>query len=263
VSRLETRLGVRLFVRSTRHIRLSDEGRLFYEQCEQALAQITQASRAITGQQAVPSGVLRISVPTTYAHHRLFALLPKFAAAYPQVQVEVSVANHNIDLVDEGFDLAIRLGEPQDSRLVARKLEDASLGVFAAPAYLKRAGVPKTLADLKNHDCIAFVLPSTGRAMPWLFTQNGQKVERSINGPVRVHDDVLGCVSHARAGGGLCQTYHFVASAALAAGELVEVLKSANKRSRPFYLLYPHNRHVSARVRVFVDFMLQAVKRID
>ncbi len=259
VGRLEARLGVRLFVRSTRQIRLTDDGRLYFEQCQQALAQIAEASRAVAGHQSAPSGVLRISVPTTYAHFRLFPLLPKFTALFPKVLIEISVSNRNIDFVEEGFDLAIRLGVPQDSRLVARKLEEASLGVFASPAYLQRKGLPKGLADLKQHDGIPFVLPSTGRVMPWLFRDGGEDVERSVAGPVKVHDDVLGCMNCARAGGGLVQIYHFIAAGAVKAGELIEVLRAHAGRSRPFSILYPHNRHLSSRVRAFVDFLIAGI----
>jgi DNA-binding transcriptional LysR family regulator len=256
VGRLESRLGVRLFVRTTRQIRLTDDGRLYYEQCQQALLQIAQASRVVAGHQAVPSGALRISAPTTYAHYRLFPMLPRFVAAYPKVQVEISVSNRNIDFVDEGFDLAIRLGTPQDSRLVARKLEDATLGVFASPGYLRDHGTPKNLADLKKHDCIQFVLPRTGRALPWLFREGGEDVERTPSGSVKVFDDVLGCFNQARAGGGLVQIYHFIASEAVRRGELVEVVKRCGGRARPFSVLYPQNRHMSARVRAFVDFLI-------
>lgn len=256
VGRLEARLGARLFVRSTRQIRLTDDGRSYYEQCEQALAQIEQAGRVVSGRQSEPSGTLRISVPTTYAHHRLFPLLPEFNAAFPKLKLEVSVSNRNIDFVEEGFDLAIRLGAPADSRLVARPIEEATLGVFAAPSYLKQRGTPATLADLRQHDCIPFVLPRTGRAVSWLFCEDGADIERAVDGPVRVLDDVLGCVSHARAGGGLCQIYHFIADAAVRNGELKEVLKPFGGRSRPFTILYPHNRHVAPRVRAFVDFVV-------
>jgi DNA-binding transcriptional LysR family regulator len=259
IGRLEVRLGVRLFVRTTRRVNLTDDGRLYFDQCAQALAQIAQAGRAVAGHQDVPAGVLRISLPTTYAHYRLLPLLPQFAQAFPKVQIDVSVSNRNIDFVEEGFDLAIRLGVPQDSRLVARKLEDASLGVFAAPAYLKQHGVPKTLADLKKHACVQFVLPSTGKPMPWLLREAGQDIERTFTGQVRVQDDVLGCVSYAKAGGGLVQIYHFIAKQAQAAGELTEVLRAHAGRSRPFSVLYPHNRHLSARVRAFVDFLVAHV----
>lgn len=256
VARLEARLGARLFVRSTRQIRLTDDGRSYHEQCEQALAQIEQAGRAVSGRQAEPSGTLRISVPTTYAHHRLFPLLPDFHAAHPKLKLEVSVSNRNIDFVEEGFDLAIRHGAQADSRLVARPLEEATLGVFASPAYLKRRGTPSHPDELRLHDCIPFVLPRTGRAMQWLFREDGVHTERPVDGPVRVLDDVLGCVNHARAGGGLCQIYHFIAADAVRDGELKEVLKPFGGRSRPFTILYPHNRHVAPRVRAFVDFVV-------
>jgi DNA-binding transcriptional LysR family regulator len=255
VARLEARLGARLFVRSTRQIRLTDDGRSYFEQCEQALAQIEQAGRVVSGRQSEPTGTLRISVPTTYAHHRLFPLLPAFNEAFPKLKLEVSVSNRNIDFVEEGFDLAIRLGTPADSRLVARPLEEASLGVFASPAYLKRRGTPATPADLRQHDCIPFVLPRTGRAVAWLFREDGADIERAVDGPVRVLDDVLGCVNQARAGGGLCQIYHFIADPAVRSGELKEVLQRYGGRSRPFTILYPHNRHVAPRVRAFVDFV--------
>jgi DNA-binding transcriptional LysR family regulator len=259
VGRLETRLGARLFVRTTRQIRLTDDGRLYYEQCLQALQQIAEASRAVAGHQVEPSGALRISAPTTYAHYRLFPMLPRFVAAYPKVHIEISVSNRNIDFVEEGFDLAIRLGTPQDSRLVARKLEDATLGVFASPRYLKDHGTPKNPGDLKKHDCIQFVLPSTGRPLPWLFREGGVDVERTLGGSVRVVDDVLGCFNHARAGGGLVQIYHFIASEAVRRGELVEVIKRSSGRARAFSVLYPQNRHMSTRVRAFVDFLISEV----
>jgi DNA-binding transcriptional LysR family regulator len=259
VGRLEGRLGVRLFVRTTRQIRLTDDGRVYYEQCQQGLLQIADAGRLVTGQQVVPVGALRISAPTTYAHYRLFPMLPRFVAAYPKVQIEISVSNRNIDFVEEGFDLAIRLGTPQDSRLVARKLEDATLGLFASPDYLKRHGTPKNLADLKKHDCIQFVLPSTGRPLAWLLREGGEDVERTLGGSVRVFDDVLGCFNHARAGGGVVQIYHFIAGEAVRRGELVEVVKRCGGRTRPFSVLYPQNRHMSARVRAFVDFLVSEV----
>lgn len=256
ISRLESRLDVRLFVRTTRQIRLTDDGEVYRTQCQQALEQIADAERAITGNQQAPSGVLRISVPTTYAHYRLLALLPKFSEAFPMIDIELDISNRNIDFVEDGYDLAIRLGEPRDSRVIARKLEDATVGVFASPAYLKRHGTPKSLEDLRKHDCIQFVLPSTGRPVPWIFRdKSGNDIDFTFHGRQRVHGDVLGCINLARAGGGVCQSYHFIATEALARGELVEVLRSAGGRSRPFSILYPQNRHMSARVRAFVDFV--------
>lgn len=259
VQRLEARLGVRLFARTTRQVRLTDDGRLYYEQCRQALAQLEEAQRALSGQRAEVRGLLRVSVPSTWGHYRLLPRLPEFLARHPQVSVDVHVSNRNVDFVEEGYDLAIRRGDPQDSRLVARVLEHATQGVFASPDYLRRRGVPRTLADLAHHDCLQFVLPSTGRPLPWYFMQDGREVEHRIDGRLRCLEDVVACLDLARAGAGLAQGYHFVAKADVASGALVEVLQPLRSRGWPFHVLYPQNRHLSARVRAFVDFLLQEV----
>lgn len=262
IARLEARLGVRLFNRTTRRVRLTDDGEQYRAQCQQALDQIAEAERAITGQQQSPKGILRISVGTVYGHHRLVPLLPAFMAAYPDVEVEINVSNRNIDFAAEGYDLAIRLGEPRNSGLVARKLEDASVGAFASPAYLARRGLPRTLADLASHDLIQFVLPSTGRPMPWVLrAPDGRAIDHVFKSRHRLHEDVLAGLNWAIAGGGLFQIYHFVAREALAAGSLVEVMQEMGGRTRPFYILYPRNRHLAARVRTFVDYLLREVRR--
>lgn len=256
IQRLEQRLGSRLFSRTTRTVRLTSEGELYRQACQQALEQIAEAERALSGQQQVPSGCLRISAGTLYANYRLLPLLPQFTAAYPQLELELSLSNRVVDIVDEGFDLAIRIGTPQDSRLIAHKLEDASVGVFATPDYLAQRGVPQTLADLPQHDCLQFVLPTTGRVMPWLFrAADGSELEYSSHSRLRLLDDAAGCISWGLAGGGLFQSYHFIAAPALARGELVEVLPAYAGRSRQFSIIYPQHRHVSARVRAFVAFM--------
>jgi len=263
ISRLEKRLGVKLFARTTRQIKLTDDGRLYYAQCSQALAQIREAERALSGQQRSPSGVLRISAPTTYAHYRLLPLLPQFAALYPALKIDLSISNRNVDFVDEGFDVAIRMGNLDDSGLIARKLEDATLGIFAAPAYLRAHGLPRELDELDRHACIQFILPSTGRAIPWRVKINGQEQDHSISGALSIREDVLACLSYATAGGGLCQIYHFIAQAALQRGELREVLPQYAGCTRPFSVVYPHNRHLAARVRAFVDFMVEQTRAVS
>lgn len=255
VARLEDRLGVRLFVRTTRRIRLTDSGRAYFEQCRQALAQLVDAEREITGDQAAPSGQLRISAPTPYAHHRLLPVLPAFRARYPGVEIEVHISNRNIDFAEEGYDLAIRGRQPVDSNLVARKLEDAELVLVASPAYLRAAGVPQALGDLSRHPCMQFELPSTGRKIPWLFHDGGMVREVVTTGPYTCSDDVLGIATLARHGAGLTQTYRFIVADDLARGELVELLPEHGGTSRPFYLLYPHARHLPLRVRTFVEFL--------
>ncbi len=261
VGRLEARLAVRLFVRSTRSMRLTAEGEIYRQQCQQALDQIADAERVITGQQQEVSGVLRISAPTTYAHYRLINLLPRFSKLYPKIDLDLSISNRNINFIEEGFDIAIRLGEPVDSQLVARRLEDAPLGIFGSPAYLKRAGKPKTLEQLRTHRLIQFVLPSTGRPLDWIIRNQQSDEAFSFKSQYRIYDDVLGCVTWARAGAGLTQIYDFIAEPYLKRGELVEVMPAFRGASRPFSILFPQNRHLPARVRVFVDFMTRELKR--
>lgn len=259
VSRLETRLGVRLFVRTTRQIRLTEGGRAYFEQCRQALAQLVEAEREVAGQQAAPAGLLRISMGTPYGHYRVLPLLPAFRARYPAVAVEVHLSNRNIDFASEGYDLSIRARVPADSSLIARKLEDAPLLVVAAPAYVQRAGAPATLEALAEHECIQFLLPSSGKPIPWSFRRDGKELELVTTGGYCCAEDLLGGVTLARSGAGLLQTYGFIVEEDLRRGSLVEVLQPFAGRSRPFSLLYPHGRHVSLRVRSFVDFLLEAL----
>ncbi|WP_079228701.1 LysR family transcriptional regulator [Pseudomonas putida] len=255
VARLEERLGVRLFVRTTRQMRLSDAGQAYYQQCRQALGQLVEAERQAMGGQAVPSGRLRISAPTPYAHHRLLPLLPAFRQRYPQVQVDVHVSNRNVDFAEEHFDLAIRGREPGDSRLVARRLENAELVVVAAPAYLARRGTPQVPQDLAGHECIQFELASTGRRPPWSFRIEGREIEMETQGGLTCLGDFLATATLVRHGGGLMQAHRFTVQDALARGELVEVLGEYGGTSRPFMLIYPQARHMPLRVRAFIDFL--------
>jgi len=261
ISRLEEHLGVRLFLRTTRAVKLTPEGELYWKECRVALEQIAEAERAITGAQTVPSGPLRISVSAAYGTFRLLPLMPKFTELYAQIDIEISISDKIIDFVEEGFDIAIRLGIPEDSRLVAFKLEDAMLGVFGTPGYLAKKGVPRDIDDLAAHDCIQYISPNTGRPLQWLFTdQQGVALEKPIISRMRVLNDALGAVAWVNAGGGLYQTYQFAVGESVRRGDLVEVLQEFGGRSRPFSILYPQNRHLSARVRAFVDFLRSAVK---
>jgi DNA-binding transcriptional LysR family regulator len=262
VGRLEDRLGIKLFRRTTRSMSLTDDGRLYFEQCRAAIAQIDDAEKNITGQQSEPRGLLRISAPSTYAHYRLLPRLADFKSRYPLIELDINIANRNIDFVDDGYDVAIRLGTPPDSRLIARKLEDARVGVYATPVYLKKHGHPKSLADLKDkraHTLVPFVLPSTGKALPWIFMQDGQQIELVPNSTVQVSEGPIGCVVLARSSMGLVQTFSWIADSYQS--EFVEVLKPFAGRTRPFYLLYPQNRHLSARVRALVDFLTATPKK--
>lgn len=256
VARLETRLGVRLLMRTTRQVRLTYAGERYYLQCRQALGQLIEAEREAAGVQQSPSGLVRMSLPTSYGHMRVLPLLPAFARRHPDIEVEVQLSNRNVDFTDERFDLAVRGRTPPDSSLIARKLEDAALVIAASPAYLRRQRRPRTIEDISAHECLPFVLPSSGQTVPWLLQVDGQVVEHLAQGRLRCADDILGPITLARAGAGLVQTYRFLIEDDLREGRLVEVLPQFAGASRPFSLLYPANRHMPLRVRVLIDFLV-------
>lgn len=257
IARLEQRFGARLFLRTTRSVRLTDSGRAYYEQCKQALVQLVEAERALNGEQQAPAGLVRLSLPTSYGHYRVLPLIAEFRAAHPGVQLELQLSNRNVDFTAEGFDIAVRGRNPPDSGLVARKLEDADLLMVASPDYLRRRGRPASLAELEGHECLHFALPSTGQIVPWLLRQDGVDAEHPLPGAIRCFDDIIGPVTLARHGAGIAQTYRFMVEADLAAGRLIEVLPEFAGASRPFSLLYPAARHMPRRLRVLIDFLIE------
>jgi DNA-binding transcriptional LysR family regulator len=259
VARLEKRLGNQLLRRTTRSLSLTDAGRVYVEQARAAFALFDNAERAMQGQGQALTGRVRLSVPTTYAHFRLPPLLQAFARQHPQVQVELNITNRNVDLVAEGFDLAIRLGRLPDSTLVARKLEAAPLRLVASPDYLRRAGTPHTLDELAQHACIAFVMPSTGRTSPWVFREGEADIDWTPRGGIEVSDDVLGVVSLAAQGMGICQSYDFIVRERIERGDLVELLPQLAGRTRDFSVIYAPHRGLSGGARALIDTMCAPV----
>lgn len=263
VNQLESQLGARLLARTTRRVRLTDAGLRYFEQCQQAINQLADAAREVSGEQLSPSGTVRISLPTSYGHFRVMPVLPEFSAQYPGIEFELQLTNRNINFEEEGFDLAIRGREQPDSALIARKLEDASLVVVASPDYLRTSGTPKAPDDLITHSCIRFILPRTGTPVPWIFISGESPFEIFPPGRFTCSEDILGPVTLARAGAGLVQTYRFLVEEDLEKGTLVEVLSGYAGASRPFSLLYPGNRHMPLRVKLFVDFLVAKFRGQD
>lgn len=255
ITRLESRVGSQLLRRTTRRIALTDAGRLYVEQARAAFSLIDDAERAVQGQDGELTGRVRLSVPTTYGHYRLPPLLQRFAARYPQVRIELNITNRNVDLVAEGFDLAIRLGGLPDSGLVAHRLEEGALHLVAAPVYVARAGLPRTLDDLHRHVCLPFVMPRTGRYAPWLFRDGERDVDWVPASAIEVSDDVLGVVSLAEHGMGICQSYEFIVRERIERGCLVELLPQLGGRTRPFSLIYAPHRRLSAPARALIDVL--------
>lgn len=255
VSRLETRLGRQLLQRTTRRVGLTEAGRVYLEQARSAFSLLDEAERDGQGQEGDLTGRVRMSVPTTYGHYRLPPLLARFSQHYPRVQVDLNITNRNVDLIAEGFDLAIRLGQMPDSGLVARKLEDAALLLVASPAYLHRMGTPQMLDDLHRHMCLPFILPRTGRIAPWVFREDERDVDWLPASTIETSDDVLGVVSLAEHGMGICQSYEFIVRDRIQRGQLVEVLPHLRGRSRPFSVIFAPHRRQSAATRAMIDLL--------
>ncbi|WP_437480578.1 LysR family transcriptional regulator [Sorangium sp. So ce1014] len=258
VARLERALGVTLFRRTTRSLAPTEAARRYYDLCTQALALLSTGERELSSGHTAVEGRVRISVPTTYGHHRLLPSLGAFRERHPGIRVDVNVSNQNIDFVRDGYDLAIRMGTIDDKTLVARKLGDFALGVYASRPYLARHRPPRTPEDLPQHTCVAFVMPRSGRPLPWTFTPGPKSF--IPDAPYQCSDDVLAVITLARAGIGLVQIYDFLVEEDIARGALVEVLASFRGRSRPFSLLYPRGVVPSRATRALIDFIVATAR---
>lgn len=254
VLRLEETLGTTLFRRTTRSLTPTDAARVYHRTAKEALDLLARAESEVTEQGAVRAGVVRLSAPTTFGHHRLLPSLAAFRARHPAVELEVHIGNRNVDFAREGFDLAVRLGRIREKGLVARKLGDFALGVYAAPAYLARRGTPRQPGQLADHTCIAFVMPSTGRVLPWAFVPAPRSW--TPQAPIRCSDDALATLSLARAGLGLVQTYDFLVADEVERGLLVEVLREHRGASRAFSLIYPQAPSRTPAARAMVEHIL-------
>lgn len=252
VSKLEDRLGVRLLNRTTRQLRPTDVGQAYYSRCVRIIADLEEAERAITSMQEVPTGPLRVTAPLTFGYLFLGELLSRFMKKYPDVQVCMALTDRKVNLIEEGFDVAIRGGVLEDSSLIARKLGGTERVICASPSYLDARGVPKTPDDLRQHDCLMHSLQPTSGGGTWRLA--GGPV--SVNGPMVVNNiDVLR--QAACAGHGLLLAPRFMVEEDLSRGALVSVMEAHVSQEGGLYILYPHARHLSAKVRAFVDFVVE------
>jgi len=256
VVRLEETLGVSLFRRTTRSLAATDAARVYYRSARQALDLLARAERELAPSEARLRGRVRVSVPTSYGHHRLLPSLARFRELHPEIALDVHVGNRNVDFTREPYDLAVRLGSIRTKGLIARKLGDFPLGVYAAPSYLARRGTPKHPRELADHDCISFVMPSTGRVLPWTF--GARRANVTPRATLRCSEDILALVTLARAGLGLVQTYDFLVTRELERGELVEVMRDHRGASRPFSLVYPSTPTRSPAARALIELVLDS-----
>jgi len=253
VARLEERLGVRLFQRSTRSVTLTPEGQLFLDHCQRIQTEMAAAQAALAGVRAVPAGPLRIAIPAV-AEAALLPLLSGFTRAYPEIILEIDASDRLVDLIDEGFDAAIRTGALADSRLMGRRLGAFRHQIVASPAYLTERGTPQTPHDLHRHSCLHHRHPVTGKPEAW---------------PLMLGDDALpldlpvaGIAGTARAravlaadGLGIACVPDFVARPLLETGQLVELLGTHVRPVGQFHLLWSAGRHLSPRIRAFLDYV--------
>jgi len=254
VSRFEARLGIRLFERTTRALKLTDEGHRFYSQVLPLMTELEECISDASQGAARVRGRLRVNVNSYVARHVLGPRLGAFLQAHPELQVEVIIRDDLGDLVAEGFDLALRFGEPQPSTLVARKLMETRIITVAAPAYIKRHGAPATPEDLEHHQCIHFRDPSTGRPYAWEFHSGRKRKLVQAHGALTLNDaDTL--YSVCLSGFGIAQVMSFTAAPLLASGRLVDLFPDWTDERFPLFCYYPSRRQLPAKCRAFIDYV--------
>lgn len=256
LARLEDHLGATLFRRTTRRLEPTEAGRSYYVRCRQALDLLTTGERELATERAEARGTVRLSVGTPWGHHQLAPALVKLGRMHPNIDVVVQIDNRNIDFVRDGFDCAIRLGDVRDRTLVARKLGGHAVGLYASPAYLAERPAPRRVADLAQHRCIGFVMPGSGRVLPWELADGEVTPVMAFT----VQGDVLGTIALAREGAGIVQTYDFAVTRERARGELVEVLPETRGATRSFSLLYPKQVVQTPAMRTLVAFLVAEAK---
>lgn len=251
IARLEERLCVRLFHRSTRTVNLTPEGALFLERCRRILSEVKEAEAELLQTRGTPQGKLRISLPSLGT---LF--MPKlgdFKRRYPEIELDIDYSDRLVDVIEEGFDAVIRSGTPSDSRLVARRLGTCRKVFVGAPDYFSKAGMPRKPEDLTNHARLHYRFPSTGKLDVWPL---GDKAETFPERPASMVTNTLDPqVCFAEQGLGVAYLPEIAVRRQLEQGSLVTVLDEYNRESMVFHVLWPSGRHLSAKIRLFVDFV--------
>ncbi|GAA5233537.1 LysR family transcriptional regulator [Verticiella sediminum] len=256
VSRLEERLGVRLFHRSTRSITLTAEGALFLERCRRILCEVEAAELELSETRQAPRGRLRISLPLVGM--LVMPALTAFMRRYPAIELDVDFSDRLVDVIEEGFDVVMRTGEPTDSRLMSRPLGRYRLQLLASPDYLARCGTPEVPADLAHHACLQHRFPTTGKFEPWPLKPAEGAPQWTLPAAM-VCNTSAALMDVAVAGLGIACLPDFMVRQAIGRGELVPVLDAHIEHQGTFRLLWPSSKHLAPRLRVFIDFMVEAL----
>lgn len=256
VQKLEEHLGTRLLNRTTRRISLTETGREFHERSVQILADVEDAEQGAARLTRTARGLLRVTIPLAYGQHRLAAIVGDYALAYPQVKLDIALSDRKLDLVEDGFDLAIRIGALPPSDLVARKIGSERSVVCATPAYLARHGAPQLPSDLAGHACLGYTLTGSGTEWRLENTGDGAIATIAVNGPIKADNgDILRLAALRDAG--LIFQPRFIVASDLAAGRLVPVLPQWQSGELGVHAVYPSRKHLSAKVRTFIDYLAE------
>ncbi|MBE7376591.1 LysR family transcriptional regulator [Pseudomonas lopnurensis] len=262
VQQLEARLRVRLLNRTTRKVNVTADGAAYYERVVRLLADMDDAETSLSSASAAPRGRLRVDVPSPFARMILVPTLPAFHARYPDIQLDMGVSDRPVDLIDENVDCVVRGGEITDQSLVARRVGDLRLGVYAAPSYLERAGTPahpRALEDT-HHRIVGFLWARSGKVFPYTMHGNGERVE-VLGRYVLSVDDGNAYLAAGLAGLGILWLPDYMSREHLARGELVPLFEHWQLDPMPMYVAYPPNRHVSAKLRVFIDWIAELMAK--
>lgn len=252
VARLEDRLGVRLFHRSTRSITLTAEGALFLERSRRILAEVEAAERELTEASATPRGKLRISVPQVRG--LLMPVLSDFMRAYPEIELDVDFSDRMVDVIEEGFDAVIRTGKPEDSRLMARHLGHYQLVLVGTPGYFQQHGTPQRPQDLSGHACLRHKFCATGKLEAWPLRLAPGETEPTLRTPLV--STTIESLNHVVLEGlGIACLPDYMVNQAVGEGRLQRVLDDCLEHRGSFWMLWPSSRHASAKLRVFIDHM--------
>ncbi|MDX0312520.1 LysR family transcriptional regulator [Sinorhizobium meliloti] len=256
VERLENRLRVRLLNRTTRSLALTSDGEVLYRYVARVLKDLQDAEQELHLIQQTPRGRLKISVPTVLGRRVVLPALRDFQANFPEVTIDISLDDMRVDLIEGGYDLALRLGELEDSTLRARRIGPHLFTTCASPEYLAERGVPQTPSDLAGHCCIQYRFPTTGRPEIWTF--KGERSPKPIEPPIILNDGE-GLASAALGGLGIIQAPHYLVKEDVAAGRLTPVLEECTEERGSIWLVWPSTSAQVPRVRAFIDFITERI----
>jgi DNA-binding transcriptional LysR family regulator len=253
VAHLEEHLGTRLLQRTTRKLTLTESGSSYYERCQQILADIAEAEQGAVHLTAAPRGTLKLTIPASFGILHMGPLVADYLKQYPDVKINIMLSDRRVDLIEEGLDLAVRIGALPESGLIARRLASDRIAICASPDYLAQHGAPMIPADLERHNCLLYSYSASGDE--WRMTgPGGEEYAVKVSGSLRATSGEM--VKLAALGGiGLMRQPLFLAATDIRAGRLVEVLTDYQSFDLGIYAVYPSRKHLSAKVRTFVDFL--------